>query len=173
MKKIAVVACVLACAGCVTPVSTRGGERRSEFLANEFRTTVDSATRADTAAGRADGVTAAATARYWLSVKAMVNLEPINPRVTAQVIGRLPTQGVDPDLIREGQLAAEKMRVAGASIDSMPAVTILFRVPQSRWLEAENLSRLAIEQCEAVELLRPELTARYGVEFPPLDVPKP
>jgi hypothetical protein len=173
MKKIALVACVLACAGCVYSASTRGGERRSEFLANEHRTTVDLATRADQAAGRADGVTAAATARYWLNVKAMVNLEPIHPRVTAQVIGRLPTEGVDPDLVREGQLVAEKMRAAAASIDSMPAVTILFHVPQSRWLEAEALSRAAVEQCQAVERLRPELTARYGVSFPTLDVPNP
>ena len=46
MKKIALVACVLACTGRVTSVSTRGGERRSEFLANETQTTVDMATRA-------------------------------------------------------------------------------------------------------------------------------
>jgi len=173
MKKIAVVACVLACAGCVTSVSTRGGACRSEFLANEIRTTTDLATRADVAAGRADGVTAAATARYWLNVKAMVNLEPIDPRVTAQVIGRLPTRGVDPDLVREGQLVAEKMQAAAASIDSRSAVTILFHVPQSRWAEAEALRRAAVEQCQFVERLRPELTARYGVEFPTLDVPNP
>jgi hypothetical protein len=56
---------------------------------------------------------------------------------------------------------------------SVPAVTILFRLPQSRWAEAEAPSRAAVEQCQAAERLRPELTARYGVEFPPLDVPAP
>lgn len=173
MRKLALAACVLACAGCVTSVSTRGGERRAEFLATETRTTVDLATRADKAAGRAEGVTAAATAKYWLGVKSVVNLQPIDTRVAAEVIGRLPTQGVDPDLVREGRLVAEKMRAAAASIGSMPAVTTLFRVPTSRWLEAEALSRAAVEQCQVVERLRPDLTARYGVEFPVLDVPTP
>lgn len=46
-------------------------------------------------------------------------------------------------------------------------------IPQEQFVAAWNLSRLAIEQCHAVERLRPELTARYGVEFPTLDVPNP
>ena len=106
-------------------------------------------------------------------MKAVVNLEPFYPRVAAEVIGRLPTRGVDPDLVREGQLVAEKMRAAATSINSMPATAILFHVPQSRWAEPEALSRAAVEQYQFVERLRPELTARYGVEFPTLDVPNP
>ena len=52
----------------------------------------------------------------------------------------------------------------------MSAFTMLFHVPTSRWAKA--LSKPAMEQCYVVEKLRPILMARYGVEFPSLDVPK-
>jgi hypothetical protein len=91
----------------------------------------------------------------------------------AEEVDRLPTLCVDPGLVREGRLAVETMRAAAASLRSVPAFAILFRYPGSAFAEAEALSGTAVEQCRAVDRLRPELTARYGVEFPPLDLPGP
>jgi hypothetical protein len=165
MRTLALAACVLGCAGCL---STR--PKPAEALAEQSAATA-AAARADLDAGRSSGVRGAATMVYWLSLTDALHPPPINPGTVARTIDSLPTQGVDPDLLRQGQFVSEKMKAAAASLDSMPVVTILFRVPQSRWLESENLSRAAVEQCQMVERLRPELMARYGVEFPPLDVP--
>jgi hypothetical protein len=65
----------------------------------------------------------------------------------------------------------EKMRAAAASIRPLSGFAVLFRLPQSGMSEAEALSRAAVEQCRVVDRTRPDLTARYGVEFPPLDLP--
>lgn len=176
MNKLAwAVALVVPCAGCaVTSGPRRGEELRQEFQAREERMTADSAAaRADKAAGRTSGVTASATVTYWLGLKAALRPVPINPETAAREIDRLPTLGVDPALVREGQLAVEKMRAAGASIRSVSGFAVLFHFPRSQLTEAEALSRAAVAQCRVVEQMRPDLTARYGTEFPTLDLPTP
>ena len=65
------------------------------------------------------------------------------------------------------------MRAASVSIKSISAFEIFFRIPRSRFVEAEVLSRAAVEQCQVVERMRPDLSARFGVAFPALDVPTP
>ena len=167
MNRLALAACFLACAGCLSTSA-----KPAEYLAKQSAAT-QAAMRADLDAGRTEGVRAAATMAYWLWVRDALRPVPINPGTAARTIDSLPTQGVDPDLLQQGQLAAEKMRAAAASIDSMPAITVLLHVPSSRWLEAEGLSRAAMEQCQVIERMQPVLKARYGVEFPQLEVPKP
>jgi hypothetical protein len=166
MIKLTLATCVIACAGCVSAIGVSKWDSYGDYVDQLH------AIDADKAAGRTDGVTASATMKYWIGMKAAVQPVPIYPEVVAQDISKLPTQGVDPDLVRQGQIVVDKMRAAADSINSMPGVTILLRIPWSRWLEAEALSKAAVEQCYLVDQIRPELKARYGVEFPPLDVPK-
>jgi hypothetical protein len=175
MNRLAVTAAVLACSGCaVSSGSNRSEELRQEFQSREERLTADMvAARADKAAGRTGGVTAAATITYWLGLKAALRPLPIDPGVAAREIDRLPTLGVDPVLVRESQFVVEKMRTASASIRSLSGFAVLFHFPRSQFAEAEALSRDAVSQCRVVERMRPKLTARYGMEFPPLDLPIP
>lgn len=174
MHKLALVA-VLSCAGCVVPSgSNRGEEPHQESQSKKERTTaILAAASADKAAGRENGVTASDTVAYWLGLKAALHPIPIDPDPAARKIVNLLTLGVDPELVREGQLVGEKMRAAAAAINSISTFEILFHFPRTRLVEAAALSRAAIEQCQVVERMRPDLTARYGVEFPPLDVPTP
>jgi hypothetical protein len=97
--------------------------------------------------------------------------QPIDPSEAARAVGRLPTLGVDPDLVREGQLVVEKMQAAGTVIRSLSGFALLFPLPGTA--KAERLARDAVAPCRVVERMRPDLTARYGVEFPPLDLPPP
>jgi hypothetical protein len=170
MNKHAFAICVLACAGCAFSDGSKQDEAQSLAFQNERKTVFFAALRADHEAGRQDGVMASATVIYWMGLKAALHPAPIDSDVAAKTIVKLSTRDVDPDLVREGQLVAEKMRAAADSIGSMPVVTILFRVPLSRWLEAEALSKAAIDQCRVVEGMRPELKARYGVEFPSFEI---
>jgi hypothetical protein len=110
---------------------------------------------------------------YWLGLKAALHPMPIKPEAAALDIDCLSTQGVDPGLVREGQLVMEKMRTTANAIESVSTFEILFRYPGSRTLAASTAATAAFGQCRVVEGLRPELTARYGVEFPTLDVPTP
>jgi hypothetical protein len=169
MHKLALT-CLIVCAGCISP-GTKMNLGKEYY--DERMTATRAAADADKAAGRKDGVTASATVTYWMGLKALFSSVPVDSDVMAKEIGGLPTEGVDPELVREGHLIAEKMRAAADSIRLMPAFTILFHRPASRWLEAEALSKAAIEQGYVVERMRPALTARYGVEFPPLNVPRP
>lgn len=172
MHKLAVAACALACAGCtVTTGSNRGEELHQEFAAKAERMTCDlAASQADKAAGRT-GVTASATVTYWLGLKAALKPQPIDPSEVAQQIDRLPMLGVDPELIQQGQLLVERMRAAGTAIRSLSGFAWLLPLPGTA--RAERLARDAVEQCRVIERLRPGLTARYGAEFPPLDLPPP
>ena len=171
MHKIALAACALACAGCAVSVGpSRGEERRRQFQADGERMTAGlAAARADKAAGRTGGVTAAATVTYWLGLKAALSPQPINPEAAARDIDHLPTLGADPDLVRHGQLVVEKMRAATATAHSLSETPVLFRFRGSARLDEQT--RDVVVQCRAVERMRPDLTARYGVEFPPLDLP--
>lgn len=175
MNRVIVTAAVLACAGCaVSGGSNRGVELRQDFHAKEGRTGDDvTASRADEAAGRTSEVTASATAIYWSGLKAALKPRPIDPKVVARDITSLSTLGVDPDLVWEGQFAAEKMRSAADSIRSISAFAILFHFPRSQLAEAEALSRAAVGQCWVIERMRPKLAARHGMEFPPLNLPTP
>jgi len=168
MNKLILMACVLT--GCAVPAN-RGDKPHRE--SQDERKIIDLAARADKAAGRTGVVTASATMTYWLGLKAALKPRPINTETAARDITSLPILSVDPDLVREGQLVAQKMQAASASIKSISAFEIVFHYPRSRFTEAEALSRTAIEQCRVVERMRPDLTARFGVEFPPLDVPNP
>ena len=165
MNKIALVTCILTCAGCLS-VLTKPAENLAE---QSFAR--DAAARADLDAGRTTGERGAATMVYWLSLKDALHPLPINPKAAVRAIDSLPTLGVDPDLLRQGHLLTEKMKIAAATLDSMPVFTILFRIPASRWLDAEASAKAIVEQCNVVAGLRQELTARYGVEFPNLDPP--
>jgi hypothetical protein len=170
------VACVLvACVGCISFETSGGPDQAFRLEFKEWTTAIDAAYYADDAARPslgAEDVTAFSTMSYWMGLKKALHPVPIDSGVAARVIGNLQTRGVDPALLREGQLAAEKMRATADSLGSMPVYTILFQLPHSRWLEAEALGKAAMEQCYVVEKMRLELSARYGVEFPPLDVPK-
>lgn len=171
MHKIVSAACVLACLGCAVSVGpNRGEELRREFQARGERTTADlAASRADKAAGRADGVTASATVTYWLGLKAALSPQPINPEAAARDIDHLPTLGVDPDLLRQSRLVVEKMRAATATAHALSETPLPFRFRGSAKLDAQTKD--AVTQCRTVERMRPDLTARYGMEFPPLDLP--
>src|SRR5690348_1974833 len=115
MKKFVLAACV--CAGCAnTNEPNKGKELRPEF---EQERTALAASKADAAAGRTGMVTAASTMKYWLSLKAALHPLPINPAEVAKKVTLLPTLGVDPELVREGQVVAEKMRTAGTAIRSL------------------------------------------------------
>jgi hypothetical protein len=170
MIKLAFATCLVACVGCIS-FERSGNTGPSHPFLNERTAAVIAATRADEAAGQRD-ITASASMTYWMGLKEALHQVPIDSEVAAKDIRNLPTKGVDPDLVRECQLAAEKMQAASESIYSMPVYTILFHLPFSRWLEAEARGKAAMEQCYLVEQMRPELSVRYGVEFPPLDVPK-
>jgi len=175
MRKLAFAACLIACTDCIS-FETSGNAGPDQAFRLEFKewtTAIDAAYHADDAARPslgAEDVTAFSTMSYWMGLKKA--LHPIDSGVAARVIGNLQTRGVDPALLRDGQLVVEKMRAAADSINSMPVYTILFRIPWSRWLEAEALSKAAMEQCYRLEPLRGQLTTRYSVVFPPLDVPK-
>jgi hypothetical protein len=171
MHKLTLAACALACAGCAVSVgSNRGEELDREFQAKGERVTAGlAASRADKAAGRVDGVTASATVTYWLGLKAALNPQPINPEAAARDIDHLPTLGVDPDLVRQGQLVVEKMRAATGTAHTLSETPVLFRFRGSAKLDEQT--RDVVIQCRAVERMRPDLTARYGMEFPPLDLP--
>ena len=176
MHKLALaLATVIPCAGWVVSSGpNRGDELKQQSIARQEVKAADiAAERADKAAGRTTGVTASATVRYWLGLKSVLQPLPIDPTAAAEKISHLPTLGVDPDLVRKGQVVVEKMRAASASIKSITAFELLFHFPRTRFAEAEASSRVAIEQCRVVERMRPDLTARYGMEFPPLDVPTP
>jgi len=173
MIKFAFATCLVACVGCISfETSGNGKAGPSQACLHERGEAFYGASKSDDAAGRTEGVTALATMSYWMGLKLVLQPVPIDSEVAAKGISHLTTKGVDPDLVREGQLAGEKMRATADSIGSMPVYTILFHLPHSRWLEAEALGKAAMEQCYVVEKMRSELSARYGVEFPPLDVPK-
>ena len=177
MIRLAFATCLVACVGCISFETSEnaGSDQAFRLEFNEWTTAIDAAYHADDAAGRtlgAEEVTAFYTMSYWMGLKKALHPAPIDSGIAARVIGNLQTRGVDPALLREGQLASEKMQAAANSNKSMPVYTILFQLPHSRWLEAEALGKAAMEQCYLVEKMRPELSARYGVEFPPLDVTK-
>jgi hypothetical protein len=177
MIKLAFATWLVACVGCISfeTSGNAGSDQAFRLEFKEWTTAIDAAKAADDAAGRtlgAEEVTAFYTMSYWMGLKKALHPAPIDSGIAARVIGNLQTRGVDPALLREGQLAAEKMQAAANPIKSMPVYTILFQLPHSRWLEAEALGKAAMEQCYLVEKMRPELSARYGVEFPPLDVTK-
>ena len=172
-KLVFVLAAIVSCVGCAaSSTSRRGEELRQEVEAKQERMAVSlAASKADNVAGRTKGTTAAATSAYWLGLKETLRPLPIDPAVAARTIANLPVRDVDPDLIREGQLVAEKMRAASASVKSLSPFAILFGLPSCA--EAANQSRSAIEQYSAAGKLRPVLAARYGMEFPPFNVPTP
>ncbi len=175
MCKLVLTVTLLTCVGCaVTSGPNRGEELRQEFKTKEEQSITDiAADRADKAAGRTSGPTASATAAYWLGLKTALRPHPIDPASVAREIDHLPTLSVDPLLVREGQVVAEKMRAAGTSIKAISAFEIIFHFPRSRFIEAETRSRDAIAQCRLVERMRPDLTIRYGIEFSPFDLPTP
>jgi len=168
MNKLAsAIAVGISCVGCVasqTSVERPRVQNREE---------VKAAALADKAAGRTNGVTASATLTYWLGIKAALRPHPIDLALAAREIDHLLKLDVDPELLRESQIAAEKMRAASASLKSLSAFALLFHFPRSHFAEAETLSREALAQCQAIERMRPDLTARFGVEFPSLELPTP
>ena len=174
-KLVLALASLIPCPGCVGSGSNSGDKLQQDVIARQEVMAADiAAVRADNAAGRTAGVTASATVTYWLGLKAALRPRPIDPGAAAETIGHLPTLGVEPELVREGQLVVEQMRAASASIKSISAFEVFFRVSRPRFVEAEVLlSRAAIEQCQVVERMRPDLSARFGMEFPALDVPAP
>ena len=174
MNKLALaLAAVLPCAGCaLTSGPDRDAEmRRGLRVEREKVTAARAASKADSAAGRTDGVTAASTVTYWIGFKAALPPGPINPDAVMRDLSRLSTAGVDPDLLRETNLVSEKMWALSASIQSIPEYAVLFRYPRSHFARAEERGRVAVEQCRVVERMRADLTAKYGVEFPPIELP--
>ena len=116
MSRLALSVCVVAFAGCMTTRS-----RPAEYLAEQSAATA-AAARADLDAGRTTGARGAATMVYWLWLKDALHPPvpkdathptPIDPKAVARAIDSLPTTGVDPQLLKQGQLVAEKMRVQG------------------------------------------------------------
>jgi hypothetical protein len=169
------LAVVIPCVGCVVGSGPNRVEAPDQQVHNreEVKTAASAATIADQTAGRTNGVTASATITYWLGIKAALRPHPIDPGAVARDIGNLLRLGVDPELVRESQLVVDKMRAASASIKSLSAVAVLFHFPRSRLAEAEALSREAFAQCQVIERMRSDLTARFGVEFPSLELPTP
>ena len=158
----------------MTSGPNRGEEFRQEFAGKAERITADiAASRVDKTAGRTDGVTASATVSYFLGLKTALRPQPLNPETAAKDIDHLPTLGVDPELVRQAQDLTAKMWDATRSAHSLSERPVLspFRLSANSKFEAQLKDMVA--QCRVIERMRADLTARYGMEFPPLDLPTP